>query len=173
MNDRLVTDADISEAIAWRLSHLAEQEVFQAVANAVECGGDPAVLMQAHPDMGWTTLCAILARAAAPLRDKSLFYRAGFEVVFGYRKAIDAKTRQDALSAAIVKHLVCLPDIEPLTLWREFIRQADDGDRRLIAGYDAASNVICFHPNRKVGYEAFYARFFRIKRKIAASASCN
>ena len=173
MNSRLIMDADIVNAIDWRLSGLKEQQIDRAVASAVECGGDTSALIEIYPDVGWTTVCAILAKSAEQLCDTSLFYRAGFEVVFGYRKAIHATSRQDALSEAIVRHLVDVPEILPLTLWREFIRQAEDRDFRTIDGYDEGSNVISYRPERKIGYEAFYARFIRLKRKVVASAFCN
>lgn len=158
---RLLTEADVLEAIRWRLTSvpdgdvLALAEVLRPLADdfredrkeVVSIIGD--LRYRNDRRAGWSLACAILAHDAASSDDLSLFWAAGVEVIQAMnqgrrgthhnRKIIHTP---DALDELIAVHRKKYPNITASALFDHFAKTAVLCN--VIADYDAdADTLVC------------------------------
>lgn len=182
---RLTTEADIRDAIDWRLAGVGKREI-GALASLLRPLADDfredrpevaAVLRDLRPRGrrgAWSLACAILARDAWQRNNLFLAWSAGFEVVMARRNAGRGGMPRnfDQLSGLIVEHLAHQPEITGPALFAHFGELAGPG-REVLVDFDG--ELLAFVPKpgwacKEISEHVFCARVSRLKNHVSALA---
>lgn len=175
----LITQADILDAARYRLRGWTPSQIEEGVAAAasaiasqdgLQSAGEHLVRAKDRGDP-WSAFCALICLLADTRGDTALLYRAGYEVIDGYRQAQRAAgpKASDALNELIRGRMDVLPDAGPRELWDEFVRLAEDAFHAVLVGFDEAAGVLSYEPRpgaklADIDFVAFRRRVQRISR---------
>lgn len=180
---RLITEADIRAAIAWRTAGLDPIKLLlfaDRVAGFEDLrADDPAVsALLLHIGLSfpndrrepWTLLCALAAQEAAKSVRHAVFYSAGMVVVLAAKKTRQPEKRAcDALSSLIAGFLGNHPRATPLEIWENFTYvTALHSD--VLSEYDPDADILLYYPDAAdqgrwadINYETFARRVRRVR----------
>ncbi len=180
MSERLlITQADILEAARYRLRGWTPSQIEEGVAAAasaiasqdgLQSAGEHLVRAKDRGDP-WGAFCALICLLADTRGDTALLYRAGYEVIDGYRQAQRAARPKasDALNELIRGRMDILPGVSPRELWDEFADLAETTFHAVLVGFDEAAGVLSYEPRPgaklvDIDFVAFRRRVQRISR---------
>lgn len=178
----LISRDDVLEAARYRLRNWPPSRIDAALEAVDEAQSHQNGLQGIFSELAIPddrqepvgAICAILALLANAREDWALLYRAGHEVLRVYRQSRRATTCPrggDALDDLILDHVRAMPEVEPMTLWRDFTREAADGDSDILIDFDEDAGFLTFARSlrgeqKDIGCGAFRKRVQRARRLV-------